>query len=160
MRVGLVVMAAIATACSPASSPPSDLLVGTWRLVRYVDTPEGGQPTFAFGERPAGYFVFTADGLASISFTHPSPGPDAAPADPDPDACVPAWYCSYFGSYTTDGRSWTVHVEGGNIPSMIDTDQTRSYVLNGDTLTLAGAYDGADGKPVRFERVLQRRHPN
>ena len=29
-------------------------LVGTWRLIRYVDTPKGGKPVHVFGESPIG----------------------------------------------------------------------------------------------------------
>ncbi len=151
-------VAALALAACAQSEPPSPPpLVGAWRLVEYVDTPEGGAPVRAFGEQPGGMFVFSADGHASISIMRNPPQPDAAITDPDPDACVPEWYCSYFGTYTIDAANsaWTVRVEGGNIPSFIGTDQTRSFTIEGDRLTLSGEYDEG-GRNVRFERVLVR----
>ena len=148
----MILLAGCATA--PTSAPT---LVGAWRLERYVDTPDGEAPIMAFGEHPVGLFVFTADGHAAISMMANPPRTDAPP-DPDPDACQPAWYCSYFGTYTVDwSRSeWNVHVEGGNIPSFIGTDQTRGFRLDGDRIVIAGAYEDENGRSVRYERVLTR----
>lgn len=155
MRLWLFSSLALAVAsCATAPAPPS--LVGAWRLERYVDTPAAGPPVMAFGERPIGYFIFTEDGHASISFMRNPPTPSAA--DPDPDACQPDWYCSYFGTYDVDwsGPAWTVHVEGGNIPSFIGTDQTRAFTLSVNRLVIAGSDEDADGANVRTERVLVR----
>jgi hypothetical protein len=49
-----------------------------------------------------------------------------------------------------------VHVEGGNIPSFIGTDQTRAFALAADRLVIADAYEGEDGRTVRTERILTR----
>lgn len=156
--LALVAALTALSACATAPAPNAPL-VGAWRLVSYVDTPQGGAPVYAFGEHPDGLFVFSADGHAAFNITRSPPGA-ALSVDPDPDTCMPDWYCSYFGSYTVapDGRSWTMHVEGGNIRSFIGTDQTRPFTIEGDTLIVAGAYDDANGNPVRFERRLQRQH--
>jgi Lipocalin-like domain len=47
---------------SRASDREPNPLVGTWRFAKFVDTPEGGKPVYAFGKDPIGFFVFTADG--------------------------------------------------------------------------------------------------
>jgi len=135
----------------------SDSLVGTWHLVRYVDTPEGGAPIQAFGTEPIGLFIFTPDGYASLSFMRNPPDINAATTDLDPDACIPSWYCSYFGTYTVNYKhgSWVTHVLGGNIPAYFGTDQTRTFKLHGDTLTIIEGYI-VDGKHFRAERVLRR----
>lgn len=77
--------------------------------------------------------MFTADGRVSISFMRNPPNPNDVSIDKDPDACFPAWYCSYFGTYKPDttGSGWTTRVMGGNIPSYIGTDQHRVYSLRG-----------------------------
>ena len=146
-----------------ASAADHDLgaLVGTWHLVRYVDTPEGGTPVQPFGNSPAGLFVFTADGNVSISIMRNPPEITAATTDPDPDACIPGWYCSYFGTYTVDYKRgiWITHVVGGNIPAYLGTDQPRSFTIAHDTLTIAETYmQGA--QRVRAERVLVRSAPS
>lgn len=143
----------------PASTADHDLgtLVGTWRLVRYVDTPDGGTSIQAFGTAPAGLFIFTADGHVSISIMRNPPKIASATTDPDPDACVPGWYCSYFGTYTVDYKRgiWITHVVGGNIPAYLDTDQPRSFTIAHDTLTISETYMQGTQR-VRAERVLAR----
>ena len=138
----------------PAAVSP---LVGTWRLLRYEDTPEGGTPVRAFGAQPIGQFVFTADGHAAISIMRNPPDPAAATTDIDPDACLPAWYCSYFGTWrpSADGGGWIVHVAGGNIPSYLGTDQERRFTIAGDRLTVSETYR-AEGRPVHAVRILER----
>ncbi len=100
-------------------TPTKNPLVGTWQLEQYVDAPEGGTPVYTFGKFPVGLLVFTADGHVSISLVRNPPAVGTASSDPDPDACIPTWYYSYFGIYRYDraGPSWTTHVTGGNIPN-------------------------------------------
>jgi len=158
MRVFLIaVLTAGLIGCETSAAPESQL-VGAWQLVKYVDTPDGGKPVEAFGPNPKGMFVFTADGRASVHIMRNPPKLDGKVSDPDPDACVPDWYCSYFGSYSVDWSkpSWTIRVEGGNIPSFIGSDQTRLFTLDGDRLVLADSYEDEKGKRVRTERVLVR----
>ncbi len=161
-RLCLALVGVLATACAtgrpgPGREPQALTLVGSWRLVRYADTPQGGATVFAFGNPPSGLFVFTPDRYVSISLMRNPPAPDSANTDPDPDACVPAWYCSYYGTYDVDlGRGqWVTHVAGGNIPHYLGTDQRRSFVIRGDTLIISESYMSA-GRTVRAERVLIR----
>jgi len=132
-------------------------LVGTWRLVRYVDTPEGGVPIQAYGAAPIGLFIFTADGHVSISIMRNPPDVGAPTTDPDPEACIPGWYCAYFGTYVVDRDKgvWVTHVLGGNIPAYFGTDQKRSFMIHGDRLVISETYL-QDGKPVHGERELVR----
>ena len=132
-------------------------LIGTWQLERYVDVPDGGEPVYAFGDPPVGLFVFTADGHVSISLMRNPPAVATVSNDPDPDACVPAWYCSYFGTYSYDpsGPSWTTHVVGGNIPNYLGTDQRRSFRVERDKLIISESYT-ADGKTFHASRVLRK----
>jgi hypothetical protein len=141
----------------PVTAVSASALIGTWRLVSYVDTPKGGEPVYAFGKQPIGEFLFTADGHVAISIMRNPPGDPVATTDIDPDACVPVWYCSYFGSYSVaaDGSRWTTHVLGGNIPSFIGTDQPRAFRINGDRLFLSETYQ-VDGKAVHAARLLER----
>ena len=147
---------AIPLTAHPAASAKNPL-VGTWQLEQYVDTPENGAPVYAFGDPPVGLFVFTADGHVSISLMRNPPAVGTESSDPDPDTCIPAWYCSYFGTYRYDpaGPSWTTHVTGTNIPNYLGTDQRRTFKIKGDLLTISEAYS-ADGKTFHAKRVLRR----
>ena len=135
----------------------SNRLVGIWRLIRYADTPKGGEPIHVFGESPIGQFIFTEDGHMSVHIMHNPPDPKGAVVDPDPEACIPSWYCGYFGTYTVDakGHYWVTHVLGGNIPAYIGTDQKRSFKIVGGQLVISEAYISGD-TPVTAERVLVR----
>lgn len=144
-------------AAHPAATAKNPL-VGAWELEEYVDVPEGGAPVYAFGNPPTGLFVFTADGHASISLMRNPPAVGTESSDLDPDACMPVWYCSYFGTYryNSAGPSWTTHVTGGNIPNYLGTVQQRTFKIKGDLLTVSEIYHSADGKRVQAKRVMRR----
>lgn len=140
-----------------AAPPERATLVGSWRLTTYMDTPEGGEPVYAYGRNPIGLFIFTADGHVSINIMRNPPDVNAPTTDPDPDACSPVWYCAYFGTYSVDlaKGEWITHVVGGNIPAYLNTDQRRTFTLHGDQLTIHESYlEG--GKRVYAVRVLVR----
>lgn len=149
--------AATAPAVASKSTMP---LVGVWRLLRYVDTPDGAEPVHAFGEKPVGQFLFTKEGQFSINIMRNPPAPATASVDIDPDACIPVWYCSYFGTYelAKNGRQWLAHVDGGNIPSYIGTSQTRSFEISGNRMIISETYEEG-GRTVRAQRVLERVRP-
>jgi hypothetical protein len=158
MRLAIC-LAALLAGSVPADARPArtNPRIGAWQLLEYIDVPEGGEPLNGFGTKPIGMFVFTPDGHVSISLmTNPRVAQSATPY-PDPDACVPDWYCSYFGTYTYDpkGPSWTTHVIGGNIPSYLGTDQRRQFKIEGDVLTISETYVSG-GKTYHGKRVLRR----
>lgn len=158
MKYSVLAFAMGLTACaSTPGATASNPLIGSWELIQYVDTPEGGAPVHAFGDPPVGLFVFTADGRVSISFMRNPPRPEDASIDKDPDACIPMWYCSYFGTYTPDqgGGGWTARVVGGNIPSYTGPDQHRGYALLDGTMTIAESYV-VDGVTFSAKRVLRK----
>jgi Lipocalin-like domain len=143
--------------CAVGADRDRNPLVGTWHLVSYIDTPEGSAPIQAYGTEPIGLFIFTSDGHVSISIMRNPPDITAATTDPDPEACIPGWYCAYFGTYTVNYERgiWVTHVLGGNIPAYLGTDQPRSFTINGDTLTISETHMEGNRR-VRAERVLRR----
>lgn len=164
MTVASIVLVAGAVSAQPLAKAPAaaksaENLVGVWQLMRYVDTPDGAPAIYAFGEKPVGQFVFTKEGQFSINIMRNPPAPATASVDIDPDACIPVWYCSYFGTYklADNGRQWVAHVDGGNIPSYINTSQTRSFEMSGQRMIIRESYEEG-GRTVRAERVLERVH--
>lgn len=150
----LAIASSLGAAAAGSTGGP---LVGSWRLVSYTDTPVDEAPTQAFGKEPVGLFVFTEDGHVSINIMRNPPDVSAPTTDPDPEACVPGWFCAYFGTYDVDYRAgtWVTHVRGGNIPAYLGTDQKRRFSIHGDRLVISESYQVA-GKTVRAERVLLR----
>lgn len=138
---------------SPAENP----LVGTWMLVKYVDTPENGEPIFAFGRQPVGFFIFTAGGHVAFSIMRNPPDIAKPTSDPDPDACIPGWYCAYFGTYTLDKKSgtWITRVLSANIPTWLNTDQPRHFKVTGSELVVSETYMSG-GRRIKAERVFVR----
>lgn len=155
LKQALVIVAAFLA--GPAVAQTTAPLVGTWKLVRYVDTPAKGDPVKPFGDDPIGYFIFTADGHASINILRHPNDTRRPMLDIDPDGCVPDWYCSYFGTYSIDsrGEAWAIKVVGGNIPSFLGTEQRRRFRIAGDHLLIEESYIEA-GIRVRAERQLVR----
>jgi Lipocalin-like domain len=132
-------------------------LIGTWLLVKYADTPENSEPIFAFGRDPLGYFTFTARGHVAFSIMRNPPDIQNSTSDPDPDACIPGWYCAYFGTYTVDTKHgvWLTHVLSANIPGILNTDQPRHFTIDGNTLVVSETYLKANTR-IKTERIFVR----
>jgi hypothetical protein len=132
-------------------------LIGTWLLVKYVDTPENSEPIFAFGKEPVGHFIFSAGGHVAFSIMRNPPDIENPTSDPDPDACIPGWYCAYFGTYTVDIKNgvWVTHVLSANIPGFLNTDQRRHFTIDGNTLVVSETYLHG-GTRIKAERVFVR----
>ncbi len=132
-------------------------LIGTWLLVKYVDTPENSEPIFAFGKQPVGHFIFTPGGHVAFSIMRSPPDIEIPTSDPDPDPCIPGWYCAYFGTYTVDVKSgvWVTHVQSANIPGFLNTDQPRHFKIDGDTLVVSETYSNGSTR-ISAERVFVR----
>lgn len=132
-------------------------LIGTWLLVKYVDTPENSEPIFAFGKEPIGHFIFTAGGHVAFSIMRTPPDIENPTSDPDPDACIPGWYCAYFGTYEVDVKRgvWVTHVQRANIPGFLNTDQPRHFKISGDTLVVSETYSNGATR-IKAERVFVR----
>jgi len=132
-------------------------LIGMWILVKYVDTPENSEPVFSYGREPIGHFIFTADGHVAFSVMRNPPNIADPTPDLDPDACIPVWYCAYFGTYEVDVRTgvWVTHVQGSNSPGFLNTDQPRHFKISGDTLVISETYYNGSTR-IQAERVFVR----
>lgn len=132
-------------------------LVGTWLLVKYVDTPDKGEPIFAFGKEPIGHFIFTSGGHVAFSIMRSPPDPETPTSDPDPDACIPGWYCAYFGTYTVDVKKSVLvtHVLSANIPGLLNTEQPRHFKIDGNTLVVSETYLSGNTR-ISTERIFVR----
>ena len=141
-----------------ARASAQDALVGTWELTRYTDSTEGAPALHPFGQPPIGLMIFTAEGRFTVSLMRNPPEIDKASVDPDPESCIPAWYCSYFGTYAARSGegTWVTHVLGGNIPAYIGTNQTRHYAIHADRLLITESYTDDNGRRVTGTRELRR----
>lgn len=121
----------------------ADKLVGTWRVVYYIDTDPSGKVTYPFGENPRGYFVYDSTGHLSVQIMRMPARPMFGSGDEDKgtEAEVRAAYdayVAYFGTYRIDeANSVVTHVVEGSLhPSYTGTDQPRPFKLDGDVLII------------------------
>jgi len=127
-----------------------NLIVGTWKLVRFENFDEGIS-SHPFGEKPIGYFIYTHDGHVSVHIQTMEQPKEWASLKVPPDEGGPdPWYVGYFGRYSLNLEAGTVthHVEGGTVLGYPGTDQERPFVLIGDRLII-----GIEGE---WERELHR----
>jgi hypothetical protein len=78
-------------------------------------------------------------------------------AGPAPGSLHPRLVLRILSPHRLDpaATQWTVHVEGGNIPSFLGTGQTRPFRIEGGRLILSGSYE-AEGRTIRYERIPVR----
>jgi len=142
-----VVVAVLTTYASTAAVAAglADRLVGTWRIIRDIDTDSSGKVTYPFGENPIGYFVYDPTGHLSVQIMRMPARPPFASGDDDSgtDAEVRAAYAgyvAYFGTYRVDeANSVVTHVVEGSLrPSYTGTEQPRPFKLKGDVLIIQG----------------------
>ena len=140
----------VPTSCS--NNQEKSAIVGTWKLVEFANLDSStNQWQYPFGEKPRGFFTYTANGIVNLNISNENPL--ELPADSlNSTTFVYNEFMDnavgYFGKYEVSFENSTVthKVEGGTIPFYIGTEQPRPFRLNGDTLTIG------DGKTWR--RVL------
>jgi Lipocalin-like domain len=133
---------------------PENKLAGTWRLIEYSELDSNGVWEYPFGKNPRGYFTYTKNFILNINIS--SEVPLKITADSIKNYSVNLvnylsnYALGYFGTYSVDYENSIVthHVLGGSIPSYINTDQKRPFVLKGDTLFI--------GDMKTWRRVLVR----
>ena len=100
-----------------AKSSPDQLLVGTWRIILFEDL-DGGTATYPFGEKPAGFLMYAADGHMAALITDPALPPCVPPAI-KPYSQLPVCTVSqmqgilersvaYWGTYSVDAAAGVV----------------------------------------------------
>lgn len=116
-------------------------LVGAWKLVSLEKPGADGQVHKADCD---GMFVFTRDGKASVQvmFRNLKTGSDYAQGG----------YEASFGSYRVDDSpTFTFHIDGALVRTLIGKDLKRAYEITGNRLTVRST-DPNDHWKVVWER--------
>ncbi len=142
---------------TPAVAEPQDWLAGTWGLVSATQI-ENGQAKDYFGPRPLGQMMFDANGqfsnIVSRSDLPPFRANNRVSGTADENAAVVKGSIAYFGTYTLNGDTLRMHIEGSTFPNWANTDQTRIVHLSGDQFTWENASASAGGNAkLVFQRV-------
>lgn len=101
-------------------------LVGAWNLVSLEEPSADGQLHKA---DCAGQFVFTNDGKASVQVMYRSARTGSAYAQ--------GGYEASYGSYhIKDSSTFTFHIDGALVRTLIGKDLERAYEISGNRLTV------------------------
>ena len=109
-----------------------DRLIGAWRLAWLEEPDAAGTKHKA---DCAGLLVYTRDGHMSVQvmYRNPPTGGQAGPLQ-----YAQGGYEASFGSYRVDedSHTFTFHVEGALVRSLIGTDLPRAYEMSGNQLVV------------------------
>jgi hypothetical protein len=137
-RVFWLVALTICLGMTAASGSPSqdgqgrtkERFTGAWRLV-WLEEP-GAEGTVQRADC-TGMLVYTADGHMSVQVMYRNP---QAGGQGGPVQYAQGGYEASFGTYTIDGgaHTFTFHVEGAMVRSLIGKDLARAYELSANQL--------------------------
>jgi hypothetical protein len=137
-------------------------ILGTWRLVSYVEQDERGGPvTFPLGRDAAGLIMYTTDGYMSAqlmrSGRHDYDQADIGGGTIQQAAAAAEGYLAYSGPYDVDEAASIVHhrVAVSLLPNWLETVQIRHGSLKGNQLTLVSEIP-LGGKVIRSTLVWAR----
>ena len=103
-----------------------DGFVGAWKLVSLEEPSADGQLQKA---DCAGMFVFTSDGRASVQVMYRNAETASAYA-------LSGYEASYGSYHIDDGSTFTFHIDGALVRTLIGKDLRRAYQISGDQLTI------------------------
>jgi hypothetical protein len=132
-----------------AADPSNVQVIGEWTLrsARY-EFQDGGDAFDIYGPRPNGRLIITAAGRFTAIITA---GPPDATADAQGAGATPS-AMAYSGTYTLSGDTFVTRVDVAWFPGWVGTDQERSFVVEGDDLTLFTPIQGHPAYPGRLGR--------
>jgi Lipocalin-like domain len=128
----------------------SNPLVGSWKLVSFGFAIEGSDERGnVYDEHPAGSLTFTPNGRMTAILTG---GDRAAIADPQE---LFAGMMAYSGHYRYQGTDiFVVNVDVAWHPSWVNTEQTRFFEIDGDTLSVTSPPQAHPKFPGRLVRGI------
>jgi hypothetical protein len=151
---------ALVISAVPRSAWPADSVVGTWRVVSETAEETDSKAVHKFyGDNPAGFIMFTADGRYMLLITDSTRKRPAAPKATDAEAAQ-LWRAmgAGAGTYKTDGDKMTGLIEVAANPALNGTEFSGSFDVKGDRLEYKSApiLSGVVGKQVVLTRVFER----
>jgi hypothetical protein len=158
-RALIAVLALLSAAGSRAAG--NEDLYGTWRLLsftqRYVAT---GEKIDVFGKTPRGFLSYSRDGRMSailVKDGRPKPA-DMAKLTAEERAELLNTMYAYAGTFSSDGKTVTHHVDISWNENWTGTDQVRNIRLEGGKLYISTnpQPNGIDGRIIVGELVWEK----
>ena len=114
-----------------------DKLIGAWHLAQIEAPGPDGKPMAI--PQPIGMLIYTRDGHMSVQvmYRNPPMGTTAAPVQ-----YAQGGYEASFGTYEIDESTYTFtfHVEGALVRTLIGKDLPRAFELSGKQLTVKSTH--------------------
>ena len=141
LLLSVVLLNAVVSAQSAREALLQNRLVGAWKLVFLEEPGAGGEIHKADCD---GMFVFTSEGRASVQVMYRTVQTGSAYAQGS--------YEASYGSYRIDDHStFTFHIDGALVRTLVGKDLKRSYEITGDRLTVK-SNDSSEHWKVVWER--------
>lgn len=137
-------------------------LVGTWKLVSATYRRPNGETIDYLGASPRGAVMYDARGNMSIHLMRLDrprfATDDRTSSTPAEAKAALDGYLGYFGTYSVNEEKQTVthHIQGATFPNWVGVDQTRSFEITGNTLTLRTPTLMIRGGDAKGELVWER----
>src|SRR5579875_936704 len=137
LPIGVITVSGLAQSAGHAPAGEATIrgrCVGAWRLVRLEEPRPDGK---IHRTDCTGLLVFTGDGHMSVQvmYRKPQTGAQAGPVQ-----YAQGGYEASYGTYRIeDAHTFTYHVDGALVRSLIGKDFRRIYVLSGKQLTVKPA---------------------
>ena len=131
LLLSLISVSAVAAAQSARNAADRNTeienrLIGAWKLIS-LEEPSGGEQSHRAD--CAGMFVFTREGKASVQVMYRNAQTGSAYAQ--------GGYEASYGSYHIDDSStFTFHIDGAIVRTLIGKDLKRAYEISGNRLTV------------------------
>ena len=142
--LGMTAMTLRATKDRAGNEAIQDRFVGAWRLAQLETEGAGGKIHKADS---TGQLVFTSDGHISVQVMERNPPAQTAAA---PDHYSQGGYEASFGTYRIDEstHTFTYHVEGALVRTLIGQDLPRAFALSGKHLIVKSTNPNEHWKAV------------
>ena len=136
-RIGLITMLIVTGAyCTPSQA--ADSVVGSWRLVSWVEVETESKAVHtAFGESPTGVITYTPDARMSLFIIDPKRKPPAGAKATDAEAIeLYRTIIAYSGAYSVEGNKVTHKIEVSWNQAWTGTNQQRFIEVKDNQLTI------------------------
>jgi hypothetical protein len=133
-----LVMLAVAVSSVMTKGQAADSIVGTWRLVSYIEEETESKAVHKnFGDNPLGFITYTSDGHMMVMFADPSRKPPAARKATDIEAAqLYRTMVAYAGRYTLEGEKVTHHIDISWNQALNGTEVQRFIEVKNNQLTI------------------------
>ena len=126
LLLSVMLLSAVVAGQSAPHAPNHNRLAGAWKLVSLEEPSVDGQVHKADCD---GMFVFTRDGKASVQVMYRNAQTGSSYAQ--------GGYEASYGSYRIeDSATFTFHIDGALVRTLIGKDLKRVYEINGNRLTV------------------------